>query len=1366
MKKVISVFLALLMVVSIMPLSVFAEAVDSNNAVAYAEDGYTGTVCSNVQMYEYDNYVYVINENSLYRYSLDFKDSKLLLSNVGSITLFSIYNDVFYLCGSSLIAYDIKTETSQVLSDANYSEIFIYKDKIYFEKHKPGNPEYQIAQYDLATKSEKIIYNSTSYHLSLRAMDNNYIYFSDKNTEATTDYKVDIYRYNADTGVTESSSIAMHYDYDNRDAMWLHYYSVQEMLIADGKIYVTVGCIYGTGQFYSGDVYVADSDAFSFSRINGTFTNTGYGLYYVNKKVYVNSRSDRYAQNFGLVSIDNLSADLLGVSIIADYGNLFLCIADDDIYLYDIVKNTKKLIIDDDDYKELYKDYIEAAKKKNYGYKDEYIKLRCYNLRFDGSTLAFTPWIGLPAGIDSYNFDRVIYNGKMEFISLNPPPFAMNKYIAEVWSGGNNPESVYIDKLVSSNGNFSSQLAEALTANKEFYNSVVGWKTMKLAFSPVETMGELLYLDQAGIYQVLAFDLMKQCLLNEEYKEIVSSDVMEFTEHLIGACGTGSSILAELNLTDIKDLKKAIDSGDVSLTDKYVAIQWKNVNANGELFKSADDFFSVFKFLVNGASTINDLCTKLALYCKALQMTKTQSAVFYEMANNTTVKPLKDALLDIADVAASEKLAQGILSAVSDATIKTGVQINAFLIDELLKVVPYYGVLKMVYDVASAGVNIFLNANGIIDAYYTLMCTADLCRTSKKTISTLKEKYEADTTEINAAAYIESVKMYIKVIGTDLKSGCSFVSAACEEGILNVSENLENDILNLFGYGTETTYDEVCRRIGEINKGVNSMYDWLETSWILNEDYLKEDYPEVYPYYAQQEIMKDVYTPVMTDCKLDKDGKTEILFCYMNMGFVDGVEVEEDISSETTVYNSEDTFVVTVYDEAQKDVFPKVYRARSFFESEEEKVYSNYSDSECVNIELENPHLSMPAFKDILLKNASATTSIAIHDKTNVYYDNIRYHIYRQTGASDFEKIAVIDRSNLYNGYVTIFTDNTADPEIKRTYKVQSEIIFSNGLTKMSTMSNALTFEDKGFGSELDSISLRDSRIPSEDSRPFARMSYRSGNAAGEGITVSWEAAEGVAGYEIYRAATYSDVFKLVGTVTDAESFVDTTVTEGVSYDYCIVAYTEENGERIYSDYSNIERTDYPILRINEDVKELYTDSEYKFTVLSSIVNDTFVWTVSDESIATIDSDGKLTTVNTGEITVTVTNSTGITDSVILNIIPDPEKEHIHTPGEWEVVIEAQVGVEGKEQQKCTVCGELLDEKIIPALPEVNITPGDVNGDGEITASDARIALRISAGLETIESANAVLEVVDINNDGEITASDARTILRKSAGLE
>ncbi|MBR5497631.1 MAG: dockerin type I repeat-containing protein, partial [Clostridia bacterium] len=58
----------------------------------------------------------------------------------------------------------------------------------------------------------------------------------------------------------------------------------------------------------------------------------------------------------------------------------------------------------------------------------------------------------------------------------------------------------------------------------------------------------------------------------------------------------------------------------------------------------------------------------------------------------------------------------------------------------------------------------------------------------------------------------------------------------------------------------------------------------------------------------------------------------------------------------------------------------------------------------------------------------------------------------------------------------------------------------------------------------------------------------------------------------------------------------------------------------------------------------------------------------------------------------------------------------------------------------------------------------DVNSDGKITASDARLALRISANLHspTVEERLAA----DYNLDGKVTASDARKILRKSANLE
>ena len=107
-----------------------------------------------------------------------------------------------------------------------------------------------------------------------------------------------------------------------------------------------------------------------------------------------------------------------------------------------------------------------------------------------------------------------------------------------------------------------------------------------------------------------------------------------------------------------------------------------------------------------------------------------------------------------------------------------------------------------------------------------------------------------------------------------------------------------------------------------------------------------------------------------------------------------------------------------------------------------------------------------------------------------------------------------------------------------------------------------------------------------------------------------------------------------------------------------------------------------------------------------------------------------------------------------------------HTESDWIVVKPAEVGVEGKEQKKCSVCSVVLDERVIPALKETepDALLGDVNGDGKITAADARLALRISAKLET--PTEIQFAVADYNKDGKITAADARSILRKSAKLE
>lgn len=55
------------------------------------------------------------------------------------------------------------------------------------------------------------------------------------------------------------------------------------------------------------------------------------------------------------------------------------------------------------------------------------------------------------------------------------------------------------------------------------------------------------------------------------------------------------------------------------------------------------------------------------------------------------------------------------------------------------------------------------------------------------------------------------------------------------------------------------------------------------------------------------------------------------------------------------------------------------------------------------------------------------------------------------------------------------------------------------------------------------------------------------------------------------------------------------------------------------------------------------------------------------------------------------------------------------------------------------------------------IIKGDADGDGKVTAADARLILRASVGLDDVD-----LERGDIDGDGKITASDAREALRMS----
>ena len=114
-----------------------------------------------------------------------------------------------------------------------------------------------------------------------------------------------------------------------------------------------------------------------------------------------------------------------------------------------------------------------------------------------------------------------------------------------------------------------------------------------------------------------------------------------------------------------------------------------------------------------------------------------------------------------------------------------------------------------------------------------------------------------------------------------------------------------------------------------------------------------------------------------------------------------------------------------------------------------------------------------------------------------------------------------------------------------------------------------------------------------------------------------------------------------------------------------------------------------------------------------------------------------------------------------------PDAENGHDWGEWTVTVPAAPGTPGEERRVCRNDPTHVETREIPALP--GYARGDVDNDTEITAGDARLALRAAVGLEPEWDKNPEdPRYLAANADGEggVTAADARLILRVAVHLE
>ena len=140
-----------------------------------------------------------------------------------------------------------------------------------------------------------------------------------------------------------------------------------------------------------------------------------------------------------------------------------------------------------------------------------------------------------------------------------------------------------------------------------------------------------------------------------------------------------------------------------------------------------------------------------------------------------------------------------------------------------------------------------------------------------------------------------------------------------------------------------------------------------------------------------------------------------------------------------------------------------------------------------------------------------------------------------------------------------------------------------------------------------------------------------------------------------------------------------------------------------------------------------------------------------------------------GEITVPPTCTADGEKTYTCTVCGGTATETLPAPGhafnEWHVTKPATTEEEGEETRECENCNE-TETRILPKLPAPDVMPGDVDGDGRITAGDARLALRRAVDLETYAEGSKEFLACDVDKNGTVTAGDARMILRAAVDLE
>lgn len=854
---------------------------------------------------------------------------------------------------------------------------------------------------------------------------------------------------------------------------------------------------------------------------------------------------------------------------------------------------------------------------------------------------------------------RPIISIKQKFSNTS---FQENSYIADIWLSRNRektPESKLIDSIFDLDS-LSTVIYDDLKNNKDFQDSVNMWTGMKVIFDPEKGIEDI-YLSEEDLYETLIFDLVKKIMYgkNEDTGNVIidaantaSSTVGKVTKYK-GYIDKIATITTEpeKNLLEIlKDWKFNPKS------DSYSKFYGMLNDADQASSKWTDNKF------IEGIGTIADISSDVAEFYKRLacyimleDMSEETVNLLETLKEQTSNEKFKNALekvivaynnYNIVSIICTMKLTQD-----------TALDIGGAAFDDLAKCSRVYSTLRAGYKVGVALCDITMNTSKTIDAYKTCGATKEFINANKAAINVLKNKYLTSRNDFDAGVYVNAIRAYQYAFEIDMENGVEFVKKANDEGLVNKARKLTVHAFNFFlNKDNKTSYESMAESQKSILNTMEMNFSTLNNTWKFNSDYLRSDYPDIFPVYVKKEISQSKYAPNITSAYIDKSGKTLLTWnrplifkdkdgnvqtLWGSLTF-DGIYATETVGGSKNTYDNaninEAPSTIEFYNASKFKTFNKDYTLAAYTDTTDGKVYSAAK-----KISVGNPLLKAEIRVASASEAGSAQVMFSIIDDTSSRYDSLKYTIYRKSDGGSWTKIDDIARETArFNGKLTLYKDTTAKKGQKYSYKVVSHMTFDNGMTLNSPESSVVSVIG-GVGMKKLDINVRD-RLP--------QIRTRSTNEEKKGIELSWTRTANVDGYEIYRIASYGTVYQLIKTVgKDAASYVDYDVDACTTYNYIVCPYYN-NEEKVY-DLAALEQgtADYKVAKIySVDVSDITMNYKKSTTITPSITADdgakyTVTYSSSNAKVATVDQNGKVYAAKKGSatITCTVTDSNGNT---------------------------------------------------------------------------------------------------------------------------